>query len=179
MNMIIDISNWFWYSHSRTTTEWSFWTNVIARRISYRVEESRRRRARWSSSCRGLCPRPESSMLLPLELLVIPNYSASILWTNGYIWEPRNMAYMTRIGLWGVGQSFQDFNAFIDAVERRGVGAMEIVAMDMKVGEFVFYWPKMLVRVFLYKKLRDLMRIFLWDLYSWIRHIWKVWSSLN
>lgn len=47
------------------------------------------------------------------------------------------MAYMTRIGLWGVGQSFQDFNAFIDAVERRGVGAMEIVAMDMKVGECV------------------------------------------
>ncbi|PAV91926.1 hypothetical protein WR25_06227 isoform A [Diploscapter pachys] len=46
--------------------------------------------------------------------------------------EPRNMAYMTRIGLWGVGQSFRDFNAFIDAVERRGVGAMEIVAMDMK-----------------------------------------------
>ncbi|GMS88138.1 hypothetical protein PENTCL1PPCAC_10313, partial [Pristionchus entomophagus] len=46
--------------------------------------------------------------------------------------EPRNMAYMTRLGLWGPGQAFNDFGEFINAVERRGVGAMEIVAMDMK-----------------------------------------------
>jgi hypothetical protein len=43
------------------------------------------------------------------------------------------MAYMTRLGLWGPGRAFADFNEFINAVERRGVGAMEIVAMDMKV----------------------------------------------
>lgn len=47
--------------------------------------------------------------------------------------EPRNMAYMTRIGLWGQGQAFREFSDFINAVEKRGVGAMEIVAMDMKV----------------------------------------------
>ena len=47
--------------------------------------------------------------------------------------EPKNMAYMTRLGLWGPGTPFKDFNQFIQAVERRGVGAMEIVAMDMKV----------------------------------------------
>ncbi|VDN07010.1 unnamed protein product [Thelazia callipaeda] len=46
--------------------------------------------------------------------------------------EPRNMAYMTRIGLWGQGQAFHEFSDFINAVEKRGVGAMEIVAMDMK-----------------------------------------------
>ncbi|CAI4232290.1 unnamed protein product [Auanema sp. JU1783] len=46
--------------------------------------------------------------------------------------EPRNMAYMTRIGLWGPGQAFPEFSDFINAVERRGVGGMEIVAMDMK-----------------------------------------------
>ncbi|CAD6187636.1 unnamed protein product [Caenorhabditis auriculariae] len=46
--------------------------------------------------------------------------------------EPRNMAYMTRLGLWGEGQAFPEFAQFIGAVERRGVGAMEIVAMDMK-----------------------------------------------
>ncbi|KIH60633.1 hypothetical protein ANCDUO_09108 [Ancylostoma duodenale] len=46
--------------------------------------------------------------------------------------EPRNMAYMTRLGLWGQGQAFPEFINFINAVERRGVGAMEIVAMDMK-----------------------------------------------
>lgn len=43
------------------------------------------------------------------------------------------MAYMTRLGLWGQGQAFLQFGDFINAVERRGVGAMEIVAMDMKV----------------------------------------------
>lgn len=47
--------------------------------------------------------------------------------------EPRNMAYMTRLGLWGQGQTFETFNDFIHAVENRGVGAMEMVAMDMKV----------------------------------------------
>lgn len=43
------------------------------------------------------------------------------------------MAYMTRLGLWGQGQSFTTFQEFIHAVENRGVGAMEMVAMDMKL----------------------------------------------
>lgn len=47
--------------------------------------------------------------------------------------EPRNMAYMVRLGIWGGGTPFPTFNDFIAAVERRGVGAMEIVAMDMKL----------------------------------------------
>ncbi|XP_059147348.1 protein strawberry notch homolog 1-like isoform X2 [Physella acuta] len=47
--------------------------------------------------------------------------------------EPRNMAYMTRLGLWGKGTPFNEFNDFIQAVERRGVGAMELVAMDAKL----------------------------------------------
>ncbi|XP_071393912.1 protein strawberry notch homolog 1 [Centroberyx affinis] len=47
--------------------------------------------------------------------------------------EPRNMAYMNRLGIWGDGTPFREFGNFIQAVERRGVGAMEIVAMDMKL----------------------------------------------
>ncbi|KAJ8043881.1 Protein strawberry notch-like 1 [Holothuria leucospilota] len=47
--------------------------------------------------------------------------------------EPRNMAYMSRLGIWGPGTPFPDFQSFIQAVEKRGVGAMEIVAMDMKL----------------------------------------------
>ncbi|KAM6341122.1 LOW QUALITY PROTEIN: protein strawberry notch homolog 1 [Alca torda] len=47
--------------------------------------------------------------------------------------EPRNMAYMNRLGIWGEGTPFREFSDFIQAVERRGVGAMEIVAMDMKL----------------------------------------------
>ncbi|XP_015914780.1 protein strawberry notch homolog 1 [Parasteatoda tepidariorum] len=47
--------------------------------------------------------------------------------------EPKNMAYMTRLGLWGEGTPFKEFNDFISVVEKRGVGAMELVAMDMKL----------------------------------------------
>ncbi|KAJ9587310.1 hypothetical protein L9F63_019166, partial [Diploptera punctata] len=44
-----------------------------------------------------------------------------------------HMAYMTRLGMWGEGTPFPEFTDFISAVEKRGVGAMEIVAMDMKL----------------------------------------------
>ncbi|XP_039694932.1 protein strawberry notch homolog 2 [Pteropus medius] len=47
--------------------------------------------------------------------------------------EPRNMIYMNRLGIWGEGTPFRTFEEFLHAVEKRGVGAMEIVAMDMKV----------------------------------------------
>ena len=33
--------------------------------------------------------------------------------------EPRNMAYMTRLGLWGKGTPFLEFTDFINAVEKR------------------------------------------------------------
>eukprot|EP00250_Pteridium_aquilinum_P027603 c3529_g1_i1 orf=145-2244(+) len=46
--------------------------------------------------------------------------------------EPRNMGYMARLGLWGVGTDFSNFQAFLGALEKRGVGALELVAMDMK-----------------------------------------------
>lgn len=46
--------------------------------------------------------------------------------------ETRNMAYMVRLGLWGPGTPFHDFRAFCGSVEKRGIGIMEIVAMDMK-----------------------------------------------
>lgn len=47
--------------------------------------------------------------------------------------EPKNMAYMNRLGIWGSGTPFPEFNDFIQSVEKRGVGAMELVAMDMKL----------------------------------------------
>lgn len=46
--------------------------------------------------------------------------------------EPRNMGYMARLGLWGSGTDFPQFSAFLGALEKRGVGALELVAMDMK-----------------------------------------------
>uniref|UniRef100_A0A8C9FDB5 Protein strawberry notch homolog 2 n=1 Tax=Pavo cristatus TaxID=9049 RepID=A0A8C9FDB5_PAVCR len=47
--------------------------------------------------------------------------------------EPKNMIYMSRLGIWGEGTPFKAFDEFLHAIEKRGVGAMEIVAMDMKV----------------------------------------------
>eukprot|EP00850_Spirogloea_muscicola_P007218 SM000036S13262 [mRNA] locus=s36:226900:240784:+ [translate_table: standard] len=46
--------------------------------------------------------------------------------------EPRNLGYMVRLGLWGAGTDFPDFLAFLSALEKRGVGALELIAMDMK-----------------------------------------------
>mgnify|MGYP003386169523 CR=1 FL=1 len=46
--------------------------------------------------------------------------------------EPRNLAYMTRLGLWGAQTQFKDFKAFSDAVTSGGVGMMELVSMAMK-----------------------------------------------
>jgi hypothetical protein len=47
--------------------------------------------------------------------------------------EPRNMAYMVRLGLWGKGQAFTEFADFISAVEDKGIGSIELIAIDMKV----------------------------------------------
>lgn len=47
--------------------------------------------------------------------------------------DVRNMAYMTRLGLWGPGTSFPGgFTQFLNEVETGGVGAMEMVSRDMK-----------------------------------------------
>jgi hypothetical protein len=42
------------------------------------------------------------------------------------------MGYMVRLGLWGAGTSFSDFNKFLGALDKGGTGALELVAMDMK-----------------------------------------------
>ncbi|GAU91147.1 hypothetical protein RvY_03461-2 [Ramazzottius varieornatus] len=46
--------------------------------------------------------------------------------------EPANMGYMSRLGLWGEMTHFTNFGEFNASIEKRGVGAMELVAMEMK-----------------------------------------------
>ena len=47
--------------------------------------------------------------------------------------DVRNMAYMTRLGLWGIGTAFPGgFQEFMQEIESGGVGAMEMVSRDMK-----------------------------------------------
>ena len=52
--------------------------------------------------------------------------------------EVGNMAYMARLGFWGRGTPFHDAKAFIDAMKHRGVGFLEMLAMEMKAsGKYV------------------------------------------
>ena len=46
--------------------------------------------------------------------------------------EPKHMSYMSRIGLWGAGTGFRNSDQFVETLTKAGVGAMELVAMDMK-----------------------------------------------
>lgn len=45
---------------------------------------------------------------------------------------PRNMGYMTRLGLWGPGRPFPEFIQFLQAMQRGGLGAMEMLSRDLK-----------------------------------------------
>ena len=52
--------------------------------------------------------------------------------------EARHMAPYERLGLWGAGAPFADFPAFLVAMERGGVGAMEMLCRDLKsVGTYL------------------------------------------
>lgn len=46
--------------------------------------------------------------------------------------EVRHLAYMIRLGLWGQGSAFTDFAEFAREIEEGGIGAMEMVARDLK-----------------------------------------------
>lgn len=52
--------------------------------------------------------------------------------------EARHMAPYERLGLWGAGAPFPDFPAFLVAMERGGVAAMEMLCRDLKtVGSYL------------------------------------------
>ncbi len=52
--------------------------------------------------------------------------------------EARHMAPYERLGLWGEGAPFADFSAFLVAMERGGVAAMEMLCRDLKaVGTYL------------------------------------------
>ncbi|NOT01206.1 MAG: hypothetical protein HOP29_11325 [Phycisphaerales bacterium] len=52
--------------------------------------------------------------------------------------EARHMAPYERLGLWGEGAPFSDFAAFLIAMERGGVAAMEMLCRDLKsVGTYL------------------------------------------
>lgn len=86
---------------------------------------------------KNLCPagssKPTKTGLTVLELQrKLPRARIVYASATGAT-EVKNMAYMVRLGLWGKGTPFPEFNDFVATVEKRGVGAMELVAIDMKL----------------------------------------------
>ncbi|XP_020605433.1 protein strawberry notch homolog 1-like [Orbicella faveolata] len=46
--------------------------------------------------------------------------------------DVKNMAFMERLGLWGDGTAFKSFDSFLTSISKRGLGAAEMLAMEMK-----------------------------------------------
>jgi hypothetical protein len=46
--------------------------------------------------------------------------------------DVNNLAYATRLGLWGQGTAFETRDAFIEKIRQSGIAAMELVARDLK-----------------------------------------------
>jgi len=47
--------------------------------------------------------------------------------------DVNNLAYATRLGLWGPGTAFADRKAFVESLRRGGIAAMELIARDLKM----------------------------------------------
>lgn len=62
------------------------------------------------------------------------NPSAKVLYASATAaTEPRNLGYAVRLGLWGgVGSSFRNAEDFVGSMVGGGLGAMEMVAQDLK-----------------------------------------------
>lgn len=52
-----------------------------------------------------------------------------------------NLAYATRLGLWGTHSPFYSFKEFKESMETRGLGALEMLAMELKAKVRVFLRP--------------------------------------
>lgn len=47
--------------------------------------------------------------------------------------ETRHLGYMTRLGIWGKGTPYKTFADFCTSIDKRGVGGMEMVAVELKM----------------------------------------------
>ena len=75
---------------------------------------------------------PTATGKLVLELQQrLPNGRVMYCSATG-VSDLKQMAYATRLGLWGPGTNFNNFTSFRQALEKRGVGAMELLALEMK-----------------------------------------------
>ena len=68
---------------------------------------------------------------------LIPRAKVSYSSATGFS-DVSNMAYANRLGLWGPGTSFKDFQDFRQQIQEGGLGVMELVARDLKAqGKYI------------------------------------------
>ena len=76
--------------------------------------------------------KPSAKALAGIELQnAFPNARIVYASATGAT-EASNYAYLQRLGLWGRGTAFNDFNDFMSKISSSGLSAMELVARDMK-----------------------------------------------
>jgi hypothetical protein len=80
---------------------------------------------------KGAKPTKTGKMVVEIQNL-LPNARVVYASATGAS-MPRNMGYMERLGLWGKGLAIPDFESFVNDLASKGVGALELLAMDMKV----------------------------------------------
>ena len=72
-------------------------------------------------SVTGLGKKPTKTGLAVLELQEMLPKARVVYCSATGASEPRNMAYMTRLGLWGKGMPFDESKHFIEVVDKRYV----------------------------------------------------------
>lgn len=83
---------------------------------------------------KNLCADPPTATgRLVMELQErLPNARVMYCSATG-VSDLKQMAYAVRLGLWGPGTpQFKNFDSFKSSLEKRGVGAMELLALEMK-----------------------------------------------
>ncbi|EFX64398.1 hypothetical protein DAPPUDRAFT_334239, partial [Daphnia pulex] len=63
----------------------------------------------------------------------LPNARIIYMSVTGVSSDLRNMAFMSRLGLWGLGTSFPDFKDFHQTLEKDGLHSREMMAMELKL----------------------------------------------
>lgn len=93
---------------------------------------------------KNLCPvgssKPTKTGLTALEIQnILPKARVVYASATGAS-EPRNMAYMVRLGMWGHGTPFTTFNDFISAVEKRYSDFFRIIHLTVQLIRFIYFF---------------------------------------
>mmetsp|Transcript_31465 Transcript_31465/g.46405 ORF Transcript_31465/g.46405 Transcript_31465/m.46405 type:complete len:1291 (+) Transcript_31465:79-3951(+) len=82
---------------------------------------------------KNLCQDPPTATGRLVMLLQERLPNARIVYCSATgVSDLKQMAYAVRLGLWGPGTNFATFDIFRESLEKRGVGAMELLALEMK-----------------------------------------------